>query len=268
MKKLKGLIFDIRRFSTKDGPGIRTTVFFKGCPLTCIWCHNPEGRLNDIQQVTRINKVGVYEFHVDEMIGKQMSVNDVMKEILKDSISYEESGGGVTLSGGEPLEQIDFLAQLIRKLKENNIHTALDTSGYAGIENIQKIIDYTDLFLYDLKLMDDNLHIKYTRVSNECILKNLDFILQSGKEVIIRFPVISGINNTRDNINKIKEFIRSKKGRIKEIHLLPFHNIANNKYNKLKLENIMKEVPAMNENDLISMKEEFESLELTVKING
>lgn len=268
MKKIKGLIFDIRRFSTKDGPGIRTTVFFKGCPLTCIWCHNPEGRLTDIQQVTRINKVGVYEFHVDEMIGKDMSVDEVMKEILKDSITYEESGGGVTLSGGEPLVQIDFLFKLLKILKSSNIHTAIDTSGYSNLENIKKIIDYTDLFLYDLKLLDDDLHRKYTLVSNECILNNLEYILQNGKEVIIRFPVISGINDTRENINKMKDFISSKKGKIKEIHLLPFHNIANNKYNKLKLENIMKDVPALDEKDLISMKEEFESVGLTVKISG
>jgi pyruvate formate lyase activating enzyme len=268
MIKLKGLIFDVRRFSTKDGPGIRTTVFFKGCTLSCLWCHNPEGKISELQHVTRINRVGVYEFHNDEVIGKRMTVDEVMKEVLSDLITYEESGGGVTFSGGEPLEQNDFLLELMKESKKNNLHTALDTTGYASVETIQGIIDYTDLFLYDLKLMDDDEHIKYTGVSNKSILNNLDFILERGKEVIIRFPVIPGINDTRENILQMKEYIGKHKRNIKEIHLLPYHNIADNKYNKLKVVNAMKDVPNLKEKDLKTMKKEFKSIGLKVKIGG
>jgi len=265
---LKGLIFDIRRFSTKDGPGIRTTVFFKGCPLICLWCHNPEGKISELQHVTRINKVGVYEFHNDETIGKRMTVDEVMIEVIKDAITYEESGGGVTFSGGEPLEQYEFLFELMKESKNKNLHTALDTTGYASPDTIQKIIDYTDLFLYDLKLMDDDEHIKYTGVSNESILNNLDYILERGKDVIIRFPVIPKINDTPENIFKMKDYIDKHNGIIKEIHLLPFHNIAENKYNKLKVVNAMKDVPNLYEKDLKTLKQEFESIGLKVKIGG
>ncbi len=268
MKKLKGLIFDVRRFSTKDGPGIRTTVFFKGCNLSCLWCHNPEGRSSEEQQITRINKVGVYEFHVEEIVGKQMSVDDVMNEVLRDSLTYEESGGGVTFSGGEPLEQPEFLLELMKKSKKNNLHTVLDTSGYVPLKSIKRIIKYTDLFLYDLKLMDNDTHLKYTGVSNKCILENLEFILQSGKEVIIRFPVIPEITDRRENILQLKEFIKSHKENIKEIHLLPFHNIADNKYKKLKIVNTMEGVKSLDEKDLLPLKKEFESIGLKVKISG
>ena len=265
---MKGLIFDIRRFSTKDGPGIRTTVFFKGCPLNCQWCHNPEGRSCEIQKATRINKIGELVFPIEENIGKKMSAGEVMKEVLSDSITYDESGGGVTFSGGEPFEQYTFLGELLRISKNNNLHTALDTTGYTSQEILHKVINDTDLFLFDLKLMDDDEHIKYTGVSNKNILKNLDYLLLKEKDVIIRFPVITGINNTMKNISMMKDYIAAHNGSIKEIHLLPFHNIADNKYNKLKMTNTMKDVKSVNENDLIPLRKEFESIGLKVKISG
>jgi len=265
---LKGLIFDIRRFSTKDGPGIRTTVFFKGCSLNCIWCHNPEGRSCEIQKSSRINKIGELEFSIEEYIGYKMSVDEVMKEVLSDTVTYDESGGGVTFSGGEPLEQYSFLCKLLKVSKKNNLHTALDTTGYTSPEILQKVSDYTDLFLYDLKHMNDYEHIKYTGVSNKSILDNLDYLLNNGKDVIIRFPVIPGINDSKENILKMKEYIRNLNGSIKEIHLLPFHNIAHNKYKKLNIVNSMENVISLYEKDLLPMKNEFESLGLRVKISG
>jgi pyruvate formate lyase activating enzyme len=265
---LKGLIFDIRRFSTKDGPGIRTTVFFKGCSLNCIWCHNPEGRSCESQKALRINKIGELEFPVEEIIGKAMSVDEVMDEVLRDLIVYEESGGGVTFSGGEPFEQEEFLLALMTESKRNNLRTAIDTTGYTSVNTLNKVIEYTDLFLYDLKIMDEDKHLKYTGVSNKGILTNLDYILKNGKEVIIRFPVIPGINDKEENILQMKKFIAGYNGSIKEIHLLPFHNIADNKYNKLKLVNTMKEVQGLSEKDLMPLKEEFESIGLKVKISG
>lgn len=265
---MTGLIFDIRRFSTKDGPGIRTTVFFKGCPLSCAWCHNPEGRSCEIQKATRINKIGDLEFSVEDVIGKEMSVDEIMKEVLRDLITYEESGGGVTFSGGEPLGQDVFLLELMKEAKRNNLHTVLDTTGYTSEETLRRIMDYTDLFLFDLKIMNNEKHIEYTGVSNTGILSNLNYILQNGKEVIIRFPVIPGINDTDDNIKEMKEYISQHNGSIKEIHLLPYHNIADNKYNKLKILNTMKDVQSLNEKDLLPLKEEFESIGLKVKISG
>lgn len=265
---MKGNIFDIRRFSTKDGPGIRTTVFFKGCLLTCLWCHNPEGRSSESEKITRINKVGVYEFHKEEIVGKQMSIEEVMNEILKDSITYEESGGGVTFSGGEPLEQHRFLIQLLKESKKNNIHTALDTTGYSSLSIIKKVVKETDLILYDIKLIDEKEHIKFTGVSNKIILSNLDYILSSSKNVIIRFPVIPDINDTSNNILQMKEFLSSRSDRIKEIHVLPFHNFADCKYKKLNIVNNMNGVKSTKEEELLSLKQEFESLGLIVKING
>jgi pyruvate formate lyase activating enzyme len=266
--KLKGIIFDIRRFSTNDGPGVRTTVFFKGCPLNCGWCHNPEGRSRETQKATRINRIGEREFRVEEEIGKEMSANEVMKEVLSDVIVYEESGGGVTFSGGEPLEQHEFLLELLKISKKNNLHTVLDTTGYTSPEILGNVIELTDLFLYDVKLMNDGEHIKHTGVTNKGILENLEHILQKKKDVIIRFPVVPGVTDSGKNIQQIKEFIAKHNGSLKEIHLLPFHNIADHKYTKLNAVNNMKGIASLKEKDLLPLKEEFESAGIKVKISG
>jgi pyruvate formate lyase activating enzyme len=208
------------------------------------------------------------EFPIEEYIGRKMSIDEVMKEVLSDSITYDESGGGVTFSGGEPFGQYTFLSELLRISNYNNIHTAIDTTGYTSKEILHNVMDNTDLFLYDLKLMDDDEHIKYTGVSNKNILKNLDYLLMNSKDVIIRFPVIPGINDSKKNILLMKKYIESHTGRIKEIHLLPFHNIADNKYNKLNIINTMKNVKSLCEYDLLPLKKEFESIGLKVKISG
>ena len=263
-----GLIFDIKRFSVNDGPGIRTTVFFKGCPLNCTWCHNPEGRFCKIEKSLRTNRIGEKEFVIEEQIGEEMKVQKVMEEICKDLIFYEESKGGVSFSGGEPFYQFEFLKELLISSKELNIHTAIDTSGYTPKENISGVLDYTDLFLFDIKQLVDEEHIKYTGVSNKTILDNLNFIIQKKKNIIIRMPVIPGINDTVININLLKDLISGNNGYINELHLLPYHNIASNKYKKLNIENKFKESLSLNKEVLIPLKKEFERTGIKVKIGG
>jgi pyruvate formate lyase activating enzyme len=197
-----------------------------------------------------------------------MSANEVMKEVLSDAIVYEESGGGVTFSGGEPLEQHVFLLELLKISKENNLHTALDTTGYTSPEILENVIELTDLFLYDIKLMDDEEHIKYTGVTNKGILENLEHILLKKKDVIIRFPVVPGVTDSEKNIRCMKEFIGKQNGYLTEIHLLPFHNIADHKYTKLNAVNNLKGVASLKEKDLLPLKKEFESTGLKVKISG
>ena len=265
---MKGVIFDIKRFSVNDGPGIRTTVFFKGCPLNCLWCHNPEGRSYKIQEVMGSHMIGYKSFACTETIGREITVNEVIDEIEKDRVFYEESNGGVTLSGGEPLFHFEFLFELLKTLKNKNIKIAVDTTGFTETEYLKSILEYVDLFLYDIKAMDDNIHFKYTGVSNKIIFDNLAFILNNGGNVIIRYPVIPGVNDSENDISLLRKFILKQNGKIKEIDFLPFHNIANNKYKKLNMDNTFKDTPSLNKADLVGLKSQFEEIGLKVKIGG
>ncbi len=265
---MKGMIFDIKRFCTNDGPGIRTAVFLKGCPLNCLWCHNPEGKSCEIEKAVRVNKIGNMEFYDDEEIGREATVDDVMDEVTRDIVAYEESGGGVTFTGGEPFYQFEFLEELLIESRTKKIHTALDTSGYTSRDNMEGILDLVDLFLFDIKHLEDSEHIKYTGVSNALILENLRFILEHGKKTIIRFPVIPGFNDSRINIDKLKAMITLYKQDLTEIHLLPFHNIADNKYKKLNTMNKLKDVRSIQQIELHPLKEELERLGMKVKIGG
>jgi pyruvate formate lyase activating enzyme len=242
-----GLIFDIKRFAVHDGPGIRTTVFFKGCPLHCIWCHNPEGISSEPQLVSRSVLLDGRSFELEEKIGLTFTVDQLFSEIDRDRVFYEESGGGVTFSGGEPLQQSEFLLRILKKCKENGIHTVLDTCGYSTQQEITRIIPFVDLFLYDLKLIDETQHIKYTGVSNRVILENLNILREKGKAVIIRFPVIPGLTDSPKNVEALAELLEAA-GYCWKLHLLPFHSIAENKYKKLGLEYKFKK----NETDLNS----------------
>src|SRR6056297_2087907 len=157
-------IFDIKHFAVHDGPGIRQTIFFKGCPLNCWWCHNPESQNKTPENYTQTNKLDGKTFRKEATLGYQISVEELIKIIVGDQIFFEESGGGVTFSGGEPLMQSDILLEILKRCKENNIHTCIDTTGFASGETLQVIAEKNDLFLYDLKLIDDELHQKYTGV--------------------------------------------------------------------------------------------------------
>lgn len=233
---MQGIIFDIKRFAIHDGPGIRTTVFFKGCPMKCPWCHNPESQKKCPERVTNNGK--------KEIIGEKRSVDEVIAEIEKEVVFYDESRGGVTFSGGEPLAQPRFLQALLKECRKRDIHTTLDTTGYVSPKTFKSIMDKVDMFLYDLKIMDDKKHIQCTGVSNRLVLENLKILSKKGKKVIIRFPVIPGITDTEENIKKVGTFVSSLKN-IEEIDLLPYHRIAEGKYLHLKKENKMKEMKVM-----------------------
>jgi len=242
----KGLIFDIKRFAVHDGPGIRTTIFFKGCPLKCIWCHNPESISSRVECIRRTIKLEDNDFEQEELIGRQYTIDDLWQEIEKDSVFYTESDGGVTFSGGEPLLQNDFLRGILKKCKRNNIHTALDTCGYASNKEFKKIFPFVDLLLYDLKIIDDEYHQKFTKVSNKIILSNLKLLIEEDKNVIIRFPIIPGFTDSSDNINSIIELLLEIK-KDWTIHLLPYHNTAKDKYRRLGMKYDIKELKAIGE---------------------
>jgi pyruvate formate lyase activating enzyme len=261
----KGIIFDIKRFAVHDGPGIRTTVFFKGCPLSCQWCHNPESIAPQPQHITKHISLDGKSFEQIEIIGKEMSAQDVMTEILKDKIFFKQSGGGVTFSGGEPLLQIDFLKKLLVDCKKEKIHVTLDTCGLASAKTLESIMDYVDLFLFDLKIMDDERHKKYVETSNKLILKNLEMLAKEGKKIIIRFPVIPDVTNTKSNIQKMLMFLK-KFPTITEINLLPYHNIAVEKYKRLNLKYHKFTEPT--QEILDGIKQIFINADYKVKIGG
>jgi len=235
----KGIIFDIRRFSLHDGPGIRTTVFFKGCPLRCVWCHNPESISPNIHLLYKAELCLACEGCVKmdcpaearKAVGEVVSTEIVMKRILRDCFTFDESGGGVTFSGGEPFMQFDFLKSLVQRCKEERLHTAVDTSGYAPLAHVLEIANWADLFLFDLKLIDEQAHRQFTGVSNTGILENLTKLCDTDKSIEIRMPIIPGITDTRENIEGTIRFLL-KLRRAPLVRLLPHHQVAMAKYER------------------------------------
>lgn len=294
--KMKARIFEIKRFAVHDGDGIRTTVFFKGCPLKCVWCHNPESISFDTQlayykekcigcgECASICKSNAHKadenghlFEESECIacgncadaclgnalifyGKEMTVDDLMPKLLEDKDFYDNSKGGVTLSGGECLCQSDFCAELLKKLKENNIHTAVDTCGFASRAAIDKVTPYTDVFLYDLKAYDEDVHIKCTGQSNKIILDNLKYIDSCGKPVEIRIPYVPQYND--DQTEKIGKFLSELTNVIK-VRVLPYHNYAGSKYRSLDMKNTLPEILPTDE-EIKSAKEIIKAYGLSV----
>jgi pyruvate formate lyase activating enzyme len=268
MKSNSGIVFDVKKYAVHDGPGIRTTVFFKGCPMQCWWCHNPESRAKDPQIVQKIiERVNGSSTIEETKIGRRMSVKEVMTEILKDRIFYDESGGGVTFSGGEPLLQSDFLSGLLDLCHDEGIHTAVDTCGYTEKKVFSKIIGKTDLFLYDLKLMDDQLHQKYTGVSNQPVHENLKLISDAGKPVQIRIPIIPGITDSEKNLSGMIQFINGI-STIQEVNLLPYHKIGSHKYQRLGIIFRMDGVEKPTNGKMDIIKKKFEESGYRVTIGG
>jgi len=239
---MKAIIFDIRSFSVHDGPGIRTTFFFKACPLRCVWCHNPEGFHPGIQKVAGTHKMGQSSVPCIKQVGEIITLNQAISKAEADRVFYEVSGGGITLSGGEPLMQADFVIALLEAAHQLDIHTAVDTSGYAPESEFQEVMTKTDLVLFDLKIMEDAQHKKFTGKSNRLILENFKWLMRQKTEVIIRIPLIDDITDTPQNLEAIRTLLIHT-GAIQRIDLLPYHQTACNKYSRLGLTYKLKQMP-------------------------
>jgi pyruvate formate lyase activating enzyme len=263
-----GIVFDIKRYAIHDGPGIRTTVFLKGCPAKCWWCHNPESQSTKSELIEKIASIDGIDIKEDELVGKVMSTRDVIKEIKKETIFADESGGGVTFSGGEPLMQHEFLSILLKECQNLQIHTALDTTGYADNYVFNQIIPFVDLFLFDIKIMDDGIHQIYTGVSNKNMLLNLDSLIDHKKEVILRYPLIPGYTDSEENISQIKSFISKRNKYLKRIDILPFHNLAQEKYKRFCKPDTFSGIKRPDKNMIDIIKTEFESAGMEVQIGG
>lgn len=250
--KTEGVIFDVQRCSVVDGPGIRTTVFFKGCNLRCAWCHNPESQQMQPQMLFYRDKCtecgtckAVCPHHGERcdfcgrctvfcpndarrICGKRVTAGEVFREILSDARYYEKSGGGVTFSGGECLLQPDFLLALLKLCRENGISTAIDTAGNVPYDVLQQMLPYTDLFLYDIKAVTPALHKVYTGVSNERILSNYKRLLADGARLFVRVPMIAEIHADKGEFSEILRFLKANPP--ERIELLPYHELGVNKY--------------------------------------
>lgn len=233
---MNGIIYDIKRFAIHDGPGIRTTVFLKGCNCSCWWCHNPESISKEIVTVEKTIKLDDKTFKRSEKIGRCISDNELVEEILKDRVFFEESDGGVTFSGGEPMVQKDFLYAVLKQCKKHNIHTTVDTCALFSPKEIQRLTPLVDLFLIDFKLLNKEKHKKYIGTDNDIILSNIKTLLRSDKKVWIRIPVIPMVNI--DETDEMIDFL-IKNGKPQQVNLLPYHKIGNHKYERFNMLNRM-----------------------------
>jgi pyruvate formate lyase activating enzyme len=266
---MKGLIFNVKRYSIHDGPGIRVTFFMKGCPLSCWWCHNPEGINPFPETVEKVEKLGNMKFRKSEEAGKYYSVSDILGILEKERIFISQSNGGVTFSGGEPMMQHEFLIEALKACKFNGYHTTVDTSGYSMPANFKAVIPLTDLFLFDLKHLDDAKHKEYTGVSNIEIIDNLKMILENMSFVMIRIPVVPGFNDDTDHLERIKVFVDTyKTDKLLAINLLPYHRIGSSKYKKFNLPYRMDGVQQPSSARMKELKEFFAETGIKVKTGG
>jgi len=265
---MTGEIFEIKPFAIHDGPGIRTTVFFKGCPLDCCWCHNPEARGTDIEknQIRRASS-GNKGMYGNKFFGKMWTVSEVMNEISRDEIFYNESDGGVTFSGGEPMSQVDFLKALLESCKSSGFKTAVDTCGYAPSDDFEGIYDVTDLFLFDLKIFDREEHIEYTGLPNDLILQNLTILAGKGRKVVVRIPMVPGITDTDQNLEGLLSIIMPLKS-VRTVHLLPYNKMGEDKIDRFGLSRKKLMLDKQTDTVLRKKAEIFESSGYNVVIGG
>ena len=263
-----GIIFDIKRFAVHDGPGIRTTVFLKGCPLRCAWCHNPESMSAAICEVPKTVRIGDKTFCENEMVGREITVEELMRELEKEKIFMDESGGGVTFSGGEPLMQPEFLNKALKACKNAGMHTAVDTSGYARWEILEKTAGLTDLFLYDIKIIDDEKHQEFTGVSNKLILENLRKLSAMGKHIQVRIPCVPNITLTDENIAQTIDFLKTLAYKPAEVNLLPYHNTAAHKYERFGIKNQFEGTKPVLKQELEELRMQFEEAGFKTRIGG
>jgi pyruvate formate lyase activating enzyme len=301
-RAVKGRIFNIQRFSTEDGPGIRTTVFLKGCPLVCPWCANPEsqlplpevahsdtlcdhcGRCVEVcdRRAVALNPAGGIQINRQlcdncakcvavcgpralRVLGQEYTVDEVFREIKKDEAYYRNSGGGVTCSGGEPLTQARFVATLFRRCHEAGLHTTLDTCGSAPRRALQRVLEYTDLVLFDLKLMDRAAHVAIAGQSNRQILHNFRYVVEKGVRLIARVPLIPGVTDSDENISAIAGFVRTFDAGI-PVNVLPYHRYGMNKYQMLDRTYQPGDMKPPAEEKVAKIVERFESLGLECEV--
>lgn len=256
---VSGRIFDIQKFSVHDGPGIRTIVFLKGCVLRCRWCCNPESHKYEIQTMLQDGK--------EKTVGRDVTVEEVLKIVKQDMPYYRRSGGGMTLSGGEMLCQNDFAYALLRSAKEDAINTAVETTGFAPYEKIERLLPYIDTVLMDIKHTDCDKHKEFTTRPNDIILENAQKIARDAKKLIIRVPVIPTFNDTVPEIASIARFASTLEG-VDEINLLPYHNFGKDKYEGLGREYLMGDIPSPTDEHMQELKITAESYGLKCKIGG
>lgn len=258
-----GRIFDIQRYSIHDGPGIRTIVFLKGCVLRCRWCCNPESQEYGIQTMFVNGK--------EKVIGREVTVEEVMAEIRKDDLYYRRSCGGVTLSGGETLCQPDFAAEILRECREYGYHTAIESTACASFETIEKLLPFLDLYLLDIKHMNAEKHKAYTGKTNALILENAEklarYMQADKKELIVRVPVIPEFNHTKEEIRDIAAFAKTLPG-VKELHLLAYHRLGQDKYAGLGREYTMSHIEPMMEAYMEELLAEASKSGLLCQIGG
>ena len=300
---MTGTIFNIMRFAVNDGPGIRTTVFMKGCPLACAWCHNPEGLSAAHEVAYRADRcahcgacidacpedaltdgVGGVERAADrcvscgtcagacytgarENIGREIAVDALVAEVLKDRVFYDESGGGVTFSGGEPLLQFEFLMEALAACRKAGLRTAVETTGFASWEKVRALIPLTDLFLFDLKLMDPGRHREFTGVSNARIIENLRMLAAAGAPVTVRVPLVPGVNDDEANIRAVAALVADL-GTVPSIHLLPFHAGASGKYGALGKPYAMADLRSPSDDHVQSLASLITAHGITAHIGG
>ena len=302
----RGWIWDIEKYALHDGPGIRTIVFFKGCPLRCLWCCNPESQLSDPELVwlkerclacgmciaacphgaVLIDEFGWHQVDRNacdycglcvvrcpgeamNLTGRLMDVDEVLREVAQDSAFYDRSGGGLTLSGGEPLAQVEFAMELLRRYKQGEFgaSTVIETSGAVEWEAIALVLPHTDLFLYDIKHMDSESHRRFTGVGNGRILENARRLAEAGGRLVIRIPLIPGCNDTEENVRKTAEFVRQLPG-VEQVDILPYHRLGEPKYPRLGLKYALTKTDSPSEDRTGYFRRLLESYGLRVGIGG
>jgi len=299
-----GLIFDVKRYAINDGPGIRVVIFFKGCNLHCAWCHNPESISPKVEKMYSRAKcmmcgecaavcpekaitltsesivtnpelcklcgkcAEVCPTKATEMSGYVKSVDEIMAIIEKERMFFDQSGGGVTFSGGEPILHSEMLIELLDECGKRGIHRAIDTAGFVKTETLLEVAKRTDLFLFDLKMIDSENHKKWTNISNEKILENLKILAETGAKIFIRIPIIAGVNDDDENIENTAAFVAKLAGERKPVNLIPYHNIAQTKYQKLGKGEDFKRMLEPSKEELDAMIEKFRSYGIEASVGG
>lgn len=303
----KATIFNIQKYNMYDGPGVRTLIFFQGCPLRCKWCANPEGMQKKHRVMFKANScincgecvsvcpVGIHSINNETMehevnrnidcigcgkckeaciksaisiVGEVKTISELLEIVEEDRTFYEVSGGGLTLGGGEVLMQPEAATSLLMASKQEGINTAIETCGYTKLESILKVAEFTDLFLFDIKHINSDKHFEWTGVRNEQILENLQQLLRRKYNVKIRMPLLKGVNDYQEDIEKIMEFLKPYKGykNFKGVDLLPYHKMGVNKYNQLGMEYPIEGDPSLKDEDLDKIEGWIQKYDLPVKV--